>query len=537
MGDVADILGMNKHASSSQDDAARILGEKPKSSSKIKSKPKGMSRELFALVGEDGIAPAVQTNQGPLFKDKRQNAMKGKWVWAPFRNSARSDNLELCHWIKSEQQGFDYPYAKFNVKLEPIQYTDAEYESMLQSALWTRSETDHLMYLCHRYDLRWPVIADRYEPTPPRTTEELMARYYFIVSKLKAQHSGQGEFSNRHQPCSVFNAEYERARRKQQDILFHQTFAQVEEEAKLREELKAVDAALKKIKKQPKQPSTSAAATAAAEAAARNAAAFNASMGQSQPGSASNLVPPIMMYGGGISDPSGRGLKPSPGNPCLQSARLALHSEQNQKVLNPDMSKSFMKKLVLYLQEQGMPDRLLPTRAVCDLNDQVRRNAATLLSLQNTLAKKEKDLVTLRATYESGSRSKKNSGAGFVIPHASVLIDSSDKELTEHYVKPTVAAVLPPPLPVSQGRQPSSKAGTKKTEKRTQKRKASAISEGDNATDGAGESKSSSSSKSSKKTEAAESASTAAAGSQAVKEEATAASKTTKKSKKQKVSS
>ena len=91
-----------------------------------------------------------------------------------------------------------------------------------------------------------------------------------------------------------------------------------------------------------------------------------------QPDSAAAaLNPPIMMYGGGLVDPTGTGLHPGPGRPCLQSARLALHSEHNQPLHNPELSRSFMKKIVLLLQEQGMPDRLLPTRTVCDMNDQV----------------------------------------------------------------------------------------------------------------------------------------------------------------------
>jgi hypothetical protein len=88
--DVADILGLKRSSSSAQDDAAKILGEKSKSiGSKSKSKPKGMSRELFALMGTDGIAPSIQTTQGNLYKDKRQHSFQGKWVWAPFSNSAR----------------------------------------------------------------------------------------------------------------------------------------------------------------------------------------------------------------------------------------------------------------------------------------------------------------------------------------------------------------------------------------------------------------------------------------------------------------
>lgn len=78
-----------------------------------------------------------------------------------------------------------------------------------------------------------------------------------------------------------------------------------------------------------------------------------------------------MMYGGGIPSSDGHGLYPSPGFPCLQSARLSLHSSSHHSNIHPDLSTSYMKKLVQLLQELGMPDRLLPTKRICDANDLV----------------------------------------------------------------------------------------------------------------------------------------------------------------------
>jgi DNA methyltransferase 1-associated protein 1 len=131
-----------------------------------------------------------------------------------------SDDLQCSHWIKAELQGYDYTYAKFNVKIEPISFKDQEYETLLQHPNWTRSETDHLLFLCYEYDLRWPVIADRYEASSPRSVEELMQRYYFIISKLKSHRVGQSDFTSRNSASECYNIDYERARRKQQDLLF-----------------------------------------------------------------------------------------------------------------------------------------------------------------------------------------------------------------------------------------------------------------------------------------------------------------------------
>lgn len=87
MGDVADILGNEKVQLSASDEAARLFADKSKTKTKT-SKPKGMSRELFSLVGAESIAPAVQTDT-IVFKNRRQTA-QGKWVWAKFTNSART---------------------------------------------------------------------------------------------------------------------------------------------------------------------------------------------------------------------------------------------------------------------------------------------------------------------------------------------------------------------------------------------------------------------------------------------------------------
>lgn len=50
---------------------------------------------------------------------------------------------------------------------------------------WTKDETDYLWSLCSDFDLRWIVIADRYEwEHRERTSEDLKDRYYNGVRKL-----------------------------------------------------------------------------------------------------------------------------------------------------------------------------------------------------------------------------------------------------------------------------------------------------------------------------------------------------------------
>lgn len=403
MGDVADILGIGSKTGhgSLAEEASRLLGDKYKSGSKSikKSKPKGMSRELFSLMGSDSITPAVVTNKtsGPAFKTKRFTAMHGKWIWAPFRNPARSDNKIFYHWVKTDMQNVEYSYARFNVKPEPMTYSDQEYESHLSDPLWTRSETDMLMNLCYRYDLRWPVIADRYDSIPTRSTEDLQARYYSLIVRLRDARSSHADSMKRVEAHTSFDIEYERIRRMQQDLLFRKTREDEAEEARLRDELKAIDNNIKKLKK-----------TTKLTAGSEKGSSKNEQK-QSQHGSAALSA---------SSDASGS--QPLPGVPCLQSTRLFAAEG------GVGLSKSLVKKVQVLVKELlSVSDNLLPTRTVCDMFDQLRSSAVCLLTLQTGLAKKEREVAALKAQFPA----LLPGGSEVVVPHSLALPSSSELSL------------------------------------------------------------------------------------------------------------
>lgn len=200
----------------------KIMSEKVKV--KGAKKPKGMSREVYDLLGKDGLVPAVQGNVAvPSFKNKRTNALKGKWIWTSINSSARSHNPPVFyHWIKAEQSYVDYPYASFNVKLDTFQYTDEEYEKFLnEDASWSKADTDELVRVCHQYDLRWPIIGDRIDLSVPKAVEDMQERYYFVRAVVQAKRLEQANPSTT--PATVasgFNVQQERKRRRAQDMLF-----------------------------------------------------------------------------------------------------------------------------------------------------------------------------------------------------------------------------------------------------------------------------------------------------------------------------
>lgn len=124
-----------------------------------------------------------------------------KWVWANFASSARTDGLLLNHWVRHGIDYPDYPYAKFDIHLDVISYTEEEYSDRLQHPSWTKSETDQLMELARKLELRWPVIYDRWfglyqytgdnanENSPAqaavsRKMEDLQHRYYTVAAVL-----------------------------------------------------------------------------------------------------------------------------------------------------------------------------------------------------------------------------------------------------------------------------------------------------------------------------------------------------------------
>lgn len=159
MGDIKDILGLSRTSSAA---AA------PKPAKPTIKKPEGMSREVFQLLVQDcasaGGAPGLPVipalSPKDTFKEKRARVIG--WDWKAFTSSAREDGLKLKHWAKNNDKTTDYSFARFNKKLKMLTYTDDEYDRHLTHPAWAKTESALLFDLCRRFDLRWPVIHDRF---------------------------------------------------------------------------------------------------------------------------------------------------------------------------------------------------------------------------------------------------------------------------------------------------------------------------------------------------------------------------------------
>ncbi|KAM0755956.1 hypothetical protein T439DRAFT_320655 [Meredithblackwellia eburnea MCA 4105] len=165
----------------------------------------GITRELYALIGDNAPSLALAQASKPKFKERVKRAGPSvKWQWISFTNPSRGDSLigdegdkerearkklKLHHWIRDVPANHvegapDTKFQKFNTSSQPYSYTTEEYNHHLREDDWPREETDHLFALAQQYDLRFVVMADRWDYPSQRSVDDLKARYYSVCRKL-----------------------------------------------------------------------------------------------------------------------------------------------------------------------------------------------------------------------------------------------------------------------------------------------------------------------------------------------------------------
>lgn len=314
----------------------------------------------------------------------------------------------LSHWVKAHVEPPPYVFARFNVTCDVTAYTDDEYARALegredpQMANWTKEETDMLMKLCARFDLRWVVVADRYNMHPIakgalRTVEDIKYRYYEVTrmlgefrdkEKQKAASDGGATEAVKQEPGAEetktegsavvkvepgttpatpaapsndkyfrFNITYEKQRKRQLELAFSRSIEEENEIRKLNEELRSVEQQLKKaaVKVDPKKKKE-------------------------------------------LADVPYEIKRTMPTGAFLRSATLALPAAQPKQ---PALSSKMLKKMQMVLDEVGVPARPMPTKPVCEMFDRLRQDTVGLLSLRKHLAAKQAEMQLLRERYQT----------------------------------------------------------------------------------------------------------------------------------------
>ena len=187
-------------------------------------KQTGMKRELIKLIG--GVPSIVE-------RTTKSSKNSSNWVWAPFSNPARQDNLKLVHWQRAEDVNKDYDFAKFNQNIDIVDFTEDEYNKLIKpnDRNWNYEQTRYLWELIKRYELRFIVIMDRFdeEKYGERTVESLKDRYYSVARTIL---ESRKMFDH---PIikSGYNYEQEMKRRTYLEKTMNKSFAELREENSL----------------------------------------------------------------------------------------------------------------------------------------------------------------------------------------------------------------------------------------------------------------------------------------------------------------
>ncbi|KAN0132550.1 hypothetical protein V8E53_009566 [Lactarius tabidus] len=226
----------------------------PKRAAPLARKPSGISRELYSLIGPSAPTLVAQAAK-PRLKQKPNLGSGGstKWEWRSFKNSARTDGLELGHWAKAHTDpNAEYPFARYNAKSADYTYSEDEYTKLLEDPEWTKEETDYLFNLVREYDSRFYIVSDRYEfaTGPPRSMEDLKDRYYSVCRKLLRSRPWEGDEASKSQVVSTFQFDKDREvmRKKYLLSLENRTAKELAEEEALYVELKRIEQNEKRFK-------------------------------------------------------------------------------------------------------------------------------------------------------------------------------------------------------------------------------------------------------------------------------------------------
>jgi len=403
--DIRDIMGLSAGGRPQEVTKEMILGTDkpkkiyPKKSDTAMKRPEGMARELYNLLYNDNKdAPPLIPTDTAIGKDKSYKQMKAKlgmrkvrpWKWMPFKNPARKDDLVLYHWRRATEKGQDYAFAKFNKKLEVPVFSDAEYNNHLTAEGWTRAETDHLLELCSRFDIRFPVIHDRWDRNlfkTARTIEDLKGRYYGLCEKLETLHADPSKAGSK--PFH-YDADHERRRKEQLKRLSNRTAEEVEEEEMLRAELKKIEARKKEREKKTQDLQK---LIAQADSSSKNLSGLDKKalkkkmMGAN--GSTLQSKSPIkeQMDTGGIKFPD------------FKASGVYLRSQRMK--LPPSVGQKKTKAIEQLLEVAGVDANPVPSEIMCNEFNDLRSDMVLLYELKSHLASCEQELYTLKAQYES----------------------------------------------------------------------------------------------------------------------------------------
>lgn len=395
MADVRDIMELERPPTPEITKETILGSDKVKkkypTNTKVFRRPEGMHREVFALLYNDNKdAPPLFPSDTISSKEYKQTKVKlgmrkpRKWSWMSFTNPARSDNATFYHWRRPSDDPKEYPFAKFNKKVEIALYTDVEYQLHLKSDTWSKEETDHLMDLAQRFDLRFVVMADRYdsEKFSKRSIEDLKERYYKVCGTLGKLNGEKKIFA--------YDADHERRRKEQLKKLYERTPEQIEEEQFLLTELKKIEA-----RKKERERKTQDLQKLISQADSQNETPRRTDKKIPKKKITNPTRPSRVDTSHILQVIESAGIK----FPDFKNSGVSLRSQRMKLPANVGQKKS--KGIEQLLQDMNLELNPIPTDENCRYFNELRSDMVLLIEIKAALATCEYELQSLRHQYEA----------------------------------------------------------------------------------------------------------------------------------------
>ncbi|KAF5359043.1 hypothetical protein D9758_004758 [Tetrapyrgos nigripes] len=368
-------------------------------------KPEGISRELYSLIGPSAPSLAAQLAK-PRLKQKPNlgGGGKVKWEWRKFKNQARTDSLELSHWVKaSTDADTEYAFAKYNLQPPIYSWSEDEYTRLLQGMSTTDAFSENLT---------WYVIHDRYEfkGGPSRELEDLKDRYYSICRKLVRNRPWHADDASKNQLMASFNFDKEReqVRKKYIANLESRTPEQVQEEEALYLEIKRLEQNERKFKKDREELlRTLAGVDSGLPDIVEDEATFftidpKLQKKKSRGFDAESSLLPSIKRAPVVKDPA------DDAKHCIIRTELSATTPATKAAHTPAFMRSFKlpypkaaiaPRVTQVLTELGIsPSRLvMPTRDNCQRLETLMDEATTLIELKKAVDKSIQDIEVLKA--------------------------------------------------------------------------------------------------------------------------------------------
>ena len=184
MSDARDILRRSEGVSDDAGSAPRFSGlsmseavasaskaGKPLTATALVNKMRA-SKELAGLLDRDGLmslSVATMDNQlmdGQPAKDWLNGGLKRpvrNWVHKSMQ-PAGENGLRFNTWVREDQNlEKNFPFERLWIEPDVVEYTDDEYEELLESPDWTREATDELLRCLRSFCMFWGPVHGNWE--------------------------------------------------------------------------------------------------------------------------------------------------------------------------------------------------------------------------------------------------------------------------------------------------------------------------------------------------------------------------------------